>query len=729
MVDASSVAFEATKPPTTTVETAEKTSDKEELAETTVPVVGMEDNMEETPTDAAADNVVILNDLLILPPLNKSIDDDDEGTAVSQQELLDAVPLPPIRSEEPVSSLRTALGEVCGFAHLTNYRLELVPRRACGLERKQLIANSSNAVGTNKNKTNKNKNNNDGLMAASPYTGTNAVVSVATVNSRNDPSSQYDNNHHPLPTQKRMKKKNLVLDDFGDLSLLLEDGLQDGSAFRIVLEKYDAASVRDHIARFRALLDGNAPTVTTYGVNDNDATATTRTEESLSEPTTQNNHENPEDDHGDAPVVEQPEDPATSTTEATDENNKNASTQEGGGEVVDKAKELEKREQETAHKTAMKLPVYDLHKPVAMDGHNLADFFYLACGEDPDLYHGNFPPSNNNNNKGTNKGTNNNNHGDSSSSNNNNNKSNKNNKKNNKNNHRNKSPSPPSNNNNKEGIVVAASSNNNNKDPKDHNDEEDLEELPMEEVMRNMIPRMNALEETTRVPCYARYSGYHPPPSHRKLMGDLAYLEVTMMSDEDEEEPTIFITACTTGFYVNKSTRNSFDPAPLPDHPCFSHELLDCLLLKSPKFVMLWTQAVAASKERAEYMNTTNKDGPFSSLFRVAVRGDFDGYQNPATASAMTGIDALLQTPSWLTPLPIPRSATTSTTNNKITAASSGWKHYRHHPYNYTRMEEDLCSTFGVDIRSGAVRDWNEELQSAREMPITTLQERIERAR
>ena len=125
-------------------------------------------------------------------------------------------------------------------------------------------------------------------------------------------------------------------------------------------------------------------------------------------------------------------------------------------------------------------------------------------------------------------------------------------------------------------------------------------------------------------------------------------------------------------------------------------------------------------------MNTTNKDGPFSSLFRVAVRGDFDGYQNPATASAATGIDALLQTPSWLMPLPQPRSAAA---NDGTSSSSSDWKHYAHHAYNLNRTEDDLCSTFGVEIRSGAVRDWNEELQSAREMPTSTLQERIERAR
>ena len=51
------------------------------------------------------------------------------------------------------------------------------------------------------------------------------------------------------------------------------------------------------------------------------------------------------------------------------------------------------------------------------------------------------------------------------------------------------------------------------------------------------------------------------------------------------------------------------------------------------------------------------------------------------------------------------------------------------HTYNVHRLEADLENTFGVDLRGGPICDWNEELQSAREMPIEMLQERIDRAR
>jgi hypothetical protein len=57
------------------------------------------------------------------------------------------------------------------------------------------------------------------------------------------------------------------------------------------------------------------------------------------------------------------------------------------------------------------------------------------------------------------------------------------------------------------------------------------------------------------------------------------------------------------------------------------------------------------------------------------------------------------------------------------------WSQNSLHEYNPSRTEEDLTSCFGLDVRMGPARDWNEELQSAREMPTRTQLERIERAR
>jgi protein TIF31 len=51
------------------------------------------------------------------------------------------------------------------------------------------------------------------------------------------------------------------------------------------------------------------------------------------------------------------------------------------------------------------------------------------------------------------------------------------------------------------------------------------------------------------------------------------------------------------------------------------------------------------------------------------------------------------------------------------------------HKYSPSRSEIAIADTFGLDLRNGTSRDWNEELQSAREMPKDTIEQRIERAR
>lgn len=75
-------------------------------------------------------------------------------------------------------------------------------------------------------------------------------------------------------------------------------------------------------------------------------------------------------------------------------------------------------------------------------------------------------------------------------------------------------------------------------------------------------------------------------------------------------------------------------------------------------------------------------------------------------------LDAATLRPSWL----VPSNATKNAKDEK-------------HKYSLWRTEDVLSDTFGVDLRSGAQRDWNEDLQVARELPRDTIDQRIERAR
>ena len=70
-----------------------------------------EEEEEETPLEQ-----VMLEGLVILPP---------RQLHPSDKRQVDAVALPPLRAEEVVQSLRAALSEVVGYAHLTNFRFEV----------------------------------------------------------------------------------------------------------------------------------------------------------------------------------------------------------------------------------------------------------------------------------------------------------------------------------------------------------------------------------------------------------------------------------------------------------------------------------------------------------------------------------------------------------------------------------------------------------------------------
>lgn len=494
----------------------------------------------------------LLKDLVILPPRQKE-NSPDEGLS-----------LPPLRAEEPVQSLRAALSEVVGLAHITNFRFELEQRKP------------SNGGSLRKLVTTPN--------TASPFTGKDAMVMVPTQVKSLDSST----------FEKSTDLESIVLDEYGDLTPLIDKGLQSGSAFRMVLERYDAASIRDHVTRLRSLFDGNAPTVT-----------------SLVE-------DNPKTEYRD--------------------------------EEIDSQEEHEKK-----NKTLPSLQNIS-YSSVKVDGTNIQDFFYLSCGEYPEIFNPVRTVADDTKGKAKKK----------------------------------KKPKSPT-----------------------------VNDLDNDAIIEK-ISRWNELEELTHIPCNIHFSGFHPPPSQRRLMGDIAYFQV--FTDLGSDSNPIHITATAMGFYVNKSNTSTekrvFDPSPAT-LPCFSHTLLDCLLQASPAIQAAWTTALEAAKERAEVIGQLN-NSHIVSLFPIATRGDVDGFKTASAALRATrqALDASLITPSWLVPVP-----------RKFMSSEESWNRNNMHSFNPSRAEDDLHNTFGVDVRNGAIRDWNEELQLAREMPTASLPERIERAR
>ena len=117
------------------------------------------------------------------------------------------------------------------------------------------------------------------------------------------------------------------------------------------------------------------------------------------------------------------------------------------------------------------------------------------------------------------------------------------------------------------------------------------------EMLQEDSEELRELEKYLDVPYAIEYSGYHPPPSSRRLLGDLAYIEVRYIHSTGQSKKNgngmnhqdIFVTATAHGFYINKSTHNKFDPNPV-SKPCYSHTLLDCLLQTSKSFQKTWVR-------------------------------------------------------------------------------------------------------------------------------------------
>ncbi|XP_053325410.1 clustered mitochondria protein homolog [Spea bombifrons] len=148
-------------------------------------------------------------------------------------------------------------------------------------------------------------------------------------------------------------------------------------------------------------------------------------------------------------------------------------------------------------------------------------------------------------------------------------------------------------------------------------------------------------------------SGWNPPPGNRKMHGDLMYLNVITLEDH-----YINITASNRGFYINQSTAEVFNPKPAsPSH--LSHSIVELLNQASPAF---------------------KKN--FSALQKKRV------HRHP-----LERIATPYQVYSWVAP----------NTNHII---------------DCVRAEDAYNSRLGYEEHiPGQTRDWNEELQTTRELP------------
>lgn len=166
-------------------------------------------------------------------------------------------------------------------------------------------------------------------------------------------------------------------------------------------------------------------------------------------------------------------------------------------------------------------------------------------------------------------------------------------------------------------------------------------------------------------------SPWNPPPPHLKQRGHLLYLIVTTNEGEQHQ-----VTSHVGGFFINKSANAKFDPFPRPaPKGQSSHSLLGLLELISPSFK-------ASFQELQEYNN--KKD--LLSTFQIA--------------------NAIPAAP-WAVP---------AVTSSQLV-----------HLADPTRSQETYLIA-GAD-NTDTLRDWNEEFQSAKELPKDNVQDRVFRER
>lgn len=181
------------------------------------------------------------------------------------------------------------------------------------------------------------------LSQISPYKDPKVVISYpVAVKSLEEKTTK-----SPEPANKGQ----IVLDDYGDLTTYLDKGLKDGSVFRIVLERYDALTIRNHVVRLRLLLEGSAP--------HND----TLDDCSISENGDQQEHIENGDSKEDGAADEEP----------------------AKEKKTDESKDSKQKDPKLEGKD---MPMFHDGKALSPDVNDLKHFYYYACGEDPESFLG-----------------------------------------------------------------------------------------------------------------------------------------------------------------------------------------------------------------------------------------------------------------------------------------------------------------------------------------------------
>jgi protein TIF31 len=178
-------------------------------------------------------------------------------------------------------------------------------------------------------------------------------------------------------------------------------------------------------------------------------------------------------------------------------------------------------------------------------------------------------------------------------------------------------------------------------------------------------------EQTPKTVKAIGLSPWNPPPPLLRQQGHLLYLQLTTNEGEQYQ-----ITSHVSGFFVNKSSNSKFDPYPKPaPKKVAAHSLFSLIAYLSPSF----------NKSFEALLESNNKRDPLAN-FQLT--------------------NAIPSSPWLVSPA--------------VTSLSA-------HQPDMTRTQETYLIS-GVE-NTETLRDWNEEIQSTRELQRDTVQDRVFRER
>ena len=162
-------------------------------------------------------------------------------------------------------------------------------------------------------------------------------------------------------------------------------------------------------------------------------------------------------------------------------------------------------------------------------------------------------------------------------------------------------------------------------------------------------------------------SAWNPPPRNRQLVGDLLYIDITSI-----EGKCMNITGSRKGWFINNSTKDKFDPS---------------------------SQGTLFNSLVSLLSNTSNCFKKSLLLMK----------SKKANRHVFERLPTSYQTYSWI---------------------GKPESHQDHHPLDPVKLDEMFCNRLQQEEHiPGQTRDWNEEIQTTKEMPSETQTDRILRDR